>query len=104
MASEEWALASSSLAACNSSEATDARYSAGWQQERSHQPAALLKVSPAGRCAYPDAIQGTFNQSLTYESPTIITLPHYYQVHATHTPAGYCVQQRLRCSGSSRML
>ncbi|KAK9917273.1 hypothetical protein WJX75_002617 [Coccomyxa subellipsoidea] len=34
---------------------------------------------PAQRCIYPDAYNGTWNVSLTYASPTLITLPHFLQ-------------------------
>ena len=32
-----------------------------------------------GRCAYPDMLRGAWNETLRYKSPTIITLPHFYQ-------------------------
>lgn len=34
------------------------------------------------RCAYPDMVQGAWNETLTYKSPTMITLPHFYKVPA----------------------
>lgn len=34
----------------------------------------------AHRCVYPDAYSGTWNASLTYGFPTLITLPHFYLV------------------------
>lgn len=32
------------------------------------------------RCAYPDMLQGAWNATLTYRSPTLITLPHFFKV------------------------
>ena len=54
----KFGLAPRALASCSASPATD----------------------PAQRCIYPDAYSGTWNVSLTYASPTLITLPHYLQV------------------------
>jgi len=34
------------------------------------------------RCAYPDMLAGVWNETLTYRSPSLITLPHFYQVRA----------------------
>ena len=38
--------------------------------------------SPASsdRCEYPDMLQGAWNATLTYRSPTLITLPHFFKV------------------------
>jgi hypothetical protein len=33
------------------------------------------------RCAYPDMLRGAWNETLTYRSPSLITLPHFYQAH-----------------------
>lgn len=35
---------------------------------------------PAQRCIYPDTLNGTWNVSLTYDSDTLITLPHFLEV------------------------
>ena len=37
-------------------------------------------LDPYQRCIYPDMYIGSWNVSLTYASPTIITLPHFYKV------------------------
>ena len=60
--SDQWGLAPASLAACGDQQAE------------------------ATRCSYPDSIAGTFNQSLTYQCPTLLSLPHFLQVlqHAVH--------------------
>lgn len=36
--------------------------------------------APSERCAYPDSIGFTFNASLTYNCPTLLSLPHFYRV------------------------
>ena len=56
VASDQWGLAPASLAACGDRQAE------------------------ATRCSYPDSIAGTFNQSLTYQCPTLLSLPHFLQV------------------------
>ena len=33
------------------------------------------------RCVYPDAFAHTFNASLTYACPTLLSLPHYYKAN-----------------------
>ena len=47
-----------------------------------HDPSAAPSGSPASsdRCAYPDMLQGAWNATLTYRSPTLITLPHFFKV------------------------
>ena len=61
MKAMRFGLASQALASCSASPASD----------------------PAQRCIYPDAYNGTWNVSLTYASPTLITLPHFLQVCPT---------------------
>ena len=53
-----YGLAPEAWAACSASDSTD----------------------PAQRCTYPDALNGTWNVSLTYASDTVITLPHFLGV------------------------
>ena len=33
------------------------------------------------RCAYPDVYSHTFNATLTYSCPTLLSYPHFYKVH-----------------------
>lgn len=58
--------------------------------------------SPSERCAYPDSVGYTFNASLTYNCPTLLSLPHYYRVSrkahpvvdhesASHTPVCHSI-------------
>ena len=54
--SDQWGIAGASLAACGDESADPER------------------------CSYPDSIAGTFNQSLTYQCPTLLSLPHFLQV------------------------
>lgn len=37
--------------------------------------------SPEERCIYPDQYNGTFNASLTYACPTVLSFPHFYKVN-----------------------
>ena len=48
---------------------------AKWQQ-----PQPRCTAAGGARCVYPDAYSGTWNASLTYGFPTLITLPHFYLV------------------------
>ena len=54
--SDQWGISPASLAACGDQQADETR------------------------CSYPDSIAGTFNQSLTYQCPTLLSLPHFLQV------------------------
>jgi CD36 family len=51
----------------------------------SQTPALHREISLAGyrdRCAYPSNIHGTWNASLTYGCPTLMTLPHFYRANS----------------------
>jgi hypothetical protein len=38
------------------------------------------------RCIYPDVYSHTFNASLTYACPTLLSLPHYYKASSLPSP------------------
>lgn len=54
---------------------------------------------PAQRCIYPDAYNGTWNVSLIYASPTLITLPHFLQVR----PAYSCISLLGACVAAATL-
>jgi len=67
----EFGMAPAALAACpaNASASSDAARTDARQ-------------AAYARCAYPDMLAGAWNETLTYRSPSLITLPHFYQARA----------------------
>ena len=49
-----------------------------------------VSQTPPQRCVYPDVYSHTFNASLTYSCPTILSYPHYYKVGLPLRPDVSC--------------
>lgn len=63
----EFGMAPAAMAACNASGAPAIARGGPWQSV------------PDERCEYPDMLRGAWNETLTFQCPTIITLPHFFK-------------------------